>query len=386
MSEQHTGQDGSLPIDEKDQLEKLDNSSLTEEQKAVLEEDVVYFSKKIQSIREEINKVFKGQEQTVDMTLTTILAGGNLLMVGVPGLGKTHLANTLGKVLGLEDKRVQFTPDLMPSDITGTEILKKNPDGSSEFKFVEGPVFSQILLADEINRAPGKTQAALLEAMQEGKVTVGDTTHVLNKAFFVLATQNPVEQEGTYPLPEAQLDRFMMALDVEYPTKEAEHEILELTTGASEDILELRERLKNNEDLSQPTEKSKSGLLSKVESLSNASELIYMQQLAATMPLGEKVQEAIVNIVRRTRPQDEEAPDYIKENVEWGAGPRAAQAFAKAAKAHALIEGRTAPDIQDVLAIIKPVLKHRMIFTVDAEMEEGSAFDKAVDAITFDMK
>jgi MoxR-like ATPase len=286
-----------------------------------------------------IGNVIFGQERVVELVLTTILAGGHGLLVGLPGLAKTKLVDTLGSVLGLDAKRVQFTPDLMPSDILGSEILDEDAKGKRAFRFVQGPVFAQLLMADEINRASPRTQSALLQAMQEYHVTVAGHRHDLPKPFHVLATQNPIEQEGTYPLPEAQLDRFLMQVDVGYPTRDAELRMLIETTG-SEDT--------------------------KAKAAMAADELLAAQRLVRRLPVGESVVEAILTLVRSARPGEN---NEIANKLSWGPGPRASQALMLATRARALIEGRLSPSVDDVIALAEPVLKHRMALNFAARAE-----------------
>src|SRR4051795_6148926 len=290
--------------------------------------------------REAIHSVIFGQEQVVDLTLVTLLSGGHGLLVGVPGLAKTKLVETLGIVLGLDARRVQFTPDLMPSDILGSEILDEGADRRRSFRFVRGPIFAQLLMADEINRASPRTQSALLQAMQEHHVSVGGERHDLPQPFHVLATQNPIEQEGTYPLPEAQLDRFLLQIDVDYPDRDAERRILIETTG-SEDRRPL--------------------------AVMNSELLMNAQRLVRRLPVGESVVEAILDLVRSARPG--EGNSGITEKLLWGPGPRASQALMLAVRARALIEGRVAPSVADVVALAEPVLKHRMALTFSARAD-----------------
>ncbi|WP_188913535.1 AAA family ATPase [Salinarimonas ramus] len=290
--------------------------------------------------REAIHGVIFGQEKVVDLALVTILAGGHGLLVGVPGLAKTKLVDTLGTVLGLDARRVQFTPDLMPSDILGSEILEESADRRRHFRFVKGPIFAQLLMADEINRASPRTQSALLQAMQEHHVSVGGERHDLPRPFHVLATQNPIEQEGTYPLPEAQLDRFLLEIDVGYPDRVAERRILIETTGADE---------------ARP-----------VPALSG-EELMNAQRLARRLPVGESVVEAILDLVRSARPGEGDAS--VTDKLLWGPGPRASQALMFAVRARALIEGRLSPSVEDVVALAEPVLKHRMALSFAARAD-----------------
>jgi len=291
----------------------------------------------------EIGKIIVGQKNIIDELLISLLARGHCLLIGVPGLAKTLLISTLAKALDLKFSRIQFTPDLMPSDITGTEIIEENTStGHKAFKFVKGPVFANIVLADEINRTPPKTQAALLQAMQEHEVTAAGTTYRLEEPFFVLATQNPIEQEGTYPLPEAQLDRFMFNLWVDYPTKDEEVEIVNATTSAYQADL-------------QP--------------VLDANEIVTLQQLVRRVPVAETVVDYAVNLARGTRPGYDNAPEFIKDWINWGAGPRASQYLILAAKTRAILDGRPTPEIADVRAIAKPVLRHRIVTNFNAEAE-----------------
>jgi MoxR-like ATPase len=291
--------------------------------------------------RDAIHSVIFGQEEVVDLTLITLLAGGHGLLVGVPGLAKTKLVETLGTVLGLDARRIQFTPDLMPSDILGSEILDEGADRRRSFRFVKGPVFAQLLMADEINRASPRTQSALLQAMQEHHVSVGGERYDLPQPFHVLATQNPVEQEGTYPLPEAQLDRFLLEIDIGYPSREAERRILIETTGAEDH---------------------------KPVTVMNAETLMNAQRLVRRLPVGESVVDAILDLVRSARPESERL-EGVTDKILWGPGPRASQALMLAVRARALIEGRVAPSIADVRALAEPVLKHRMALTFSARAD-----------------
>ena len=297
---------------------------------------------RIGAARADVARVIFGQEAVVDRTLITILAGGHGLLVGVPGLAKTKLVETLGTVLGLNARRIQFTPDLMPSDILGAEVMEQAADGTRGFRFIPGPVFSQLLMADEINRASPRTQSALLQAMQEYHVTVAGQPHELPRPFHVLATQNPLEQEGTYPLPEAQLDRFLMQIDVHYPSLEAERRILLETTGSAE---------------------------AKPAAVLNGEELMTLQALVRQMPVGESVVDAILKLVRSARPAEQGDGDELSRLIAWGPGPRASQALMLTVRARALIEGRLAPSIDDVLALAEPVLQHRMALTFAARAD-----------------
>jgi MoxR-like ATPase len=294
----------------------------------------------IRAAREAIATVIFGQERVVDNALVTILAGGHALLIGVPGLAKTKLVDTLGVTLGLDAKRVQFTPDLMPSDILGAEVLDESVSGKRSFRFIAGPVFAQLLMADEINRASPRTQSALLQAMQEQHITVAGARHDLPKPFHVLATQNPLEQEGTYPLPEAQLDRFLMEIDVDYPDRDAERRILFETTGAEQTA---------------------------PRAAMTADSLLTAQRLVRRLPVGDSVVEAILSLVRSARP-GEDGGETAKA-IAWGPGPRASQALMLAVRARALLDGRLAPSIDDVLDLAEPVLKHRMALTFSARAE-----------------
>jgi MoxR-like ATPase len=294
----------------------------------------------VRGARAAIGAVIFGQDEVVDRALITVLAGGHALLVGVPGLAKTKLVDSMGTVLGLEARRIQFTPDLMPSDILGAEVLEESAAGKRAFRFIKGPVFAQLLLADEINRASPRTQSALLQAMQEYHVTVAGARHDLPKPFHVLSTQNPIEQEGTYPLPEAQLDRFLMEIDVSYPDRDAERRVLFDTTGVEE---------------------------TKPRAAMTAEELMAAQRLVRRIPVGESVVEAILNLVRSARPEPN-AGDPAK-HIAWGPSPRASQALMLAVRARALLDGRLAPSIDDVLALAEPVLKHRMALSFAARAE-----------------
>ena len=308
---------------------------------------------RIAKVRQVVGRVIFGQEKVVDETLVTLLAGGHALLIGVPGLAKTRLVETLGTVLGLADKRVQFTPDLMPADILGSEVLEEADSGRRTFRFIPGPVFCQLLMADEVNRASPRTQSALLQAMQEQFVTIAGQHHPLPRPFHVLATQNPLEQEGTYPLPEAQLDRFLLQIDVDYPDREAERRMLIATTGTEE---------------------------ASIEAVMDGEQLIATQQLIRHIPVGESVVEAILTLVRNGRPEDSDLPG-IREQVAWGPGPRASQAMMLAAKARALLDGRLAPSIDDVLALARPVLRHRMALTFAARAD-GVTLAQVIDRLS----
>ncbi len=311
---------------------------------------------KLADARASITRRFIGQEQVVDLSLSALLCGGHGLLIGLPGLGKTRLVETLSTVMGLDSNRIQFTPDLMPADILGSEVLETGADGSREFKFIEGPIFCQLLMADEINRASPRTQSALLQAMQERQVTVAGQDRPLAPPFHVLATQNPIEQEGTYPLPEAQLDRFLVQIDVKYPDRDTERDILLATTGVSEE---------ESHQVFAP------------------EELIEAQTLLRRMPVGESVMEKILDLVRAFRPEDPTASETVRNSVSWGPGPRAAQALMLTVRARAMLQGRLAPDVDDVAALAAPVLSHRMALTFAArasgESLEGLIADTVAD-------
>ena len=297
-----------------------------------------------QQLRAEIGKVIVGQDEVVKFVLISIFSNGHCLLVGVPGLAKTLLVQTVAQVLDLDFKRIQFTPDLMPSDIIGSEILGED----RSFKFIQGPVFSNIILADEINRTPPKTQAALLEAMQEKAVTAAGVTHQLAKPFFVLATQNPIEQEGTYPLPEAQLDRFMFNVYLDYPSFKEELQVVKNTTST---------------------------LQAQVNHILNAEQIIYFQQLVRNIPVADNVLEYAVKLVAKTRPNTEFAAPQVKRLLNWGAGPRASQYLILGAKCHAVLNGKYSPDIEDVRAVAKPILRHRIVRSYHAEADGLSTDD-----------
>jgi MoxR-like ATPase len=291
-----------------------------------------------ETLKTEIGKVIIGQKEAVKFTLLSVFCGGHSLLIGVPGLAKTLLVNTVSEALGLDFKRIQFTPDLMPSDILGSEILDEN----RQFKFIKGPLFSNIILADEINRTPPKTQAALLEAMQERSVTVAGNHYKLDLQFFVLATQNPIEQEGTYPLPEAQLDRFMFSINLEYPTFEEEVQVVKTTTSV---------------------------INQKVVPVFSGQEILEIQQLIRKIPIADNVIEYAVRLVGKTRPKSETAPEIVQKYLDWGAGPRASQSLILGAKAHAAMHGKYSPDIEDVRAVALPILAHRIVKNYKAEAE-----------------
>jgi len=296
---------------------------------------------KIHDVREATASTIFGQERVIDLALITLLSGGHALLIGVPGLAKTSLVETLGAVLGLQNKRIQFTPDLMPSDIVGSEVLEEGTGGRRSFRFVKGPVFTQLLMADEINRASPKTQSALLQAMQEHHVTVAGVCHDVPRPFHVLATQNPLEQEGTYPLPEAQLDRFLLQIDVSYPDEAAERRMLFATTGLEDRSL---------------------------KTILSADELMMAQRLVRQLPVGDQVVDAILKLVRSARPGTGIAQEF-EDMIAWGPGPRASQALMLAVRAKAMIEGRLAPSVDDVIELAEPVLKHRMALTFAARAE-----------------
>lgn len=299
---------------------------------------VVQLVEKYKLLKTEIAKRIIGQEQVIDEVLYSVFSGGHTLLIGVPGLAKTLMVHTISQALGLDFKRIQFTPDLMPSDILGTELLDENRN----FKFIKGPIFSHIVLADEINRTPPKTQAALLEAMQEKSVTIAGKTYPLGPPYFVLATQNPIEQEGTYPLPEAQLDRFMFAIELTYPSLEEEIDVVKNTTST---------------------------LKESISPLFSAEEIVAAQQLIRKIPVTDHVVRYAVELVAKTRPTNELAPDSIRKYIDWGAGPRASQNLILAAKTHAALHGKFSPDIEDVQQIALGVLRHRIIKNYKAEAE-----------------
>ncbi|MAK63233.1 MAG: AAA family ATPase [Maricaulis sp.] len=298
-------------------------------------------TERLKAVKESIGRVIFGLEDEIELCLAAILAGGHTLLVGAPGLAKTRLVQTIAIATGLDTKRIQFTPDLMPADILGSEILEESDDGKRHFRFLPGPIFCRLLMADEINRASPRTQAALLQAMQEHHVTVAGERHDLPQPFHVLATQNPVEQEGTYPLPEAQLDRFLLRVDIPYPTRDAERAVLLATTGAD-----------NHEA---------------IEVLS-PDEILKLQSLVRRMPVGERVLDAILDLLRLARPDDSDV-EAVRDGVAWGPGPRAGQALMLACRARALLRGRLAPSTEDVAALAEPVLKHRMALSFAARAD-----------------
>jgi len=309
-------------------------------------------SETLANVRAAIGNVIFGQQEVVEETLITVLAGGHALLIGVPGLAKTRLVETLGQVLGLSDKRVQFTPDLMPADIIGSEVLEESDSGHRSFRFIPGPVFCQLLMADEINRASPRTQSALLQAMQEKHVSVAGQRHELPRPFHVLATQNPLEQEGTYPLPEAQLDRFLLQIDVSYPDLEAERRMLIATTGGDE---------------ATPGE------------VMTADSLLSAQRLVRRLPVGDAVVDAILDMVRAGRPEESEI-DAVRAHVAWGPGPRASQALMLAVRARALLDGRLAPSVDDVVALAAPALRHRMALNFAARAD-GVTIEDVIDGL-----
>lgn len=294
----------------------------------------------VMQVRAAIGEMIFGQDEVIDQTLITLLSGGHVLLVGLPGLGKSRLVETMGVVMGLATKRIQFTPDLMPGDIVGSEVLDET-EGKRAFRFVPGPVFCQLLMADEINRASPRTQSALLQAMQERRVAIGGVEHVLPNPFHVLATQNPLEQEGTYPLPEAQLDRFLMEINVAYPDRDAERKMLVATTGERD---------------ATPAQAMSAG------------DLMTAQALVRVLPIGKSVVEAILTLVRGCRPESA-GDDIVKRHVAWGPGPRASQALMLATRARALLDGRLAPSVEDIIALARPILRHRMALNFSARAD-----------------
>ena len=306
------------------------------------------FSQHRQVMRDELGKVIIGQDEVIEQLFAAIFTRGHCLLEGVPGLAKTLMVSTISRILDVSFKRIQFTPDLMPSDITGTNVLEEDENGKRLFRFVEGPVFTNILLADEINRTPPKTQAALLEAMQEHEVTVGGTTYVLDEPFFVLATQNPIEQEGTYPLPEAQRDRFLFNVVVDYPSRDQESEIIDRTTST---------------------------VSAEVDPVVTGEEIIDCQGTVRLVPLPEHVKEFVLDLVRSARPKDEGSAAWVKDMIDWGPGPRACQQIVLAAKARAIMHGRHHVTRDDVEALAYPVLRHRIVPTFNAEAEGVSVDD-----------
>ena len=320
---------------------------------ADLVEEIETLGGKLALARDSISKRFIGQERVVELTLTALICGGHALLIGLPGLGKTRLVDSLSTVMGLKGNRIQFTPDLMPADILGSEVLETAADGTRSFRFIEGPIFCQLLMADEINRASPRTQSALLQAMQEKEVTIAGEHRPLGLPFHVLATQNPIEQEGTYPLPEAQLDRFLVQIDVPYPTRETERDILIATTGVEE---------------------------GKSTAVFTAEDLLAAQNLLRRMPVGDAIVEMILDLVRSCRPGDENAPQIVRDAVSWGPGPRAAQALMLAVRAEALLDGRLAPSAEDVRKLAGPVLSHRMALSFAARAR-GESLASVIDQV-----
>ncbi|WP_281856632.1 AAA family ATPase [Litoreibacter halocynthiae] len=320
-----------------------------------LVKDIETLAEKLNTARTSIGQQIIGQQDVVDLSLVAMLSGGHALLMGLPGLGKTLLVDTLSTVMGLSANRVQFTPDLMPADIIGSEVLETADDGTRAFRYIEGPIFAQLLMADEINRASPRTQSALLQAMQERSVTVAGTDHALPAPFHVLATQNPLEQEGTYPLPEAQLDRFLLQINVDYPDRDTERDILLATTGIAS---------------------------AKSTAVFTGEELIAAQTLVRRMPVGDAVVEHILDLVRACRPDEAEATDLVRDTVSWGPGPRAAQALMLTVRARALLQGRLAPSSDDVLALADPVLSHRMALSFAARAEGRVLSDVIADVAT----
>jgi MoxR-like ATPase len=314
--------------------------------------DIERLGERLRQARQSIERVIFGQQSVIDQTLIALLSGGHVLLIGVPGLAKTRLVETLHVVLGLEERRVQCTPDLMPADILGSEVLEEEESGRRNFRFIPGPVFCQLLMADEVNRASPRTQSALLQAMQERRVTIAGRAHPLPEPFHVVATQNPLEQEGTYPLPEAQLDRFLLQIDIGYPDIEAERQMLIATTGLAED---------------------------KPKPVMSAADLIAAQQLIRRIPVGKSVVEAILGLVRAGRP-DTGGLDEVTRHVAWGPGPRASQALMLAVRARAALEGRLSPSVDDVLALAHPVLRHRMALNFAARAD-GVTLDALIDRL-----
>lgn len=319
---------------------------MADQQQRDFDEFLEKFSKHRLLMREELSKVIIGQDEVIEQLLAAIFTGGHCLLVGVPGLAKTLLVSTLARILDVSFKRIQFTPDLMPSDITGTNVLDENDEGRREFRFVQGPVFTNILLADEINRTPPKTQAALLQSMQEHEVTVGQTTYDLPDPFFVIATQNPIEQEGTYPLPEAQLDRFMFNVKVDYPSLDEEEQILDLTSR---------------------------GEKAEVRKVLSAKSILYLQSQVKQIEASPLTINYVARLVRATRPSDGSAPDFIKEMIDWGAGPRAGQYLISGGKAIAAMDGRPSIALDDIRKVAIPVLRHRISPNFQAQAEGMTA-------------
>ena len=329
-------------------------TGLSETEGAALIAEIEQLAERLAEARASVDRRFIGQDKVVELVLTALLCGGHGLLVGLPGLGKTMLVDTLSTVMGLKSSRIQFTPDLMPADILGSEVLDTAADGTRAFRFIEGPVFCQLLMADEINRASPRTQSALLQAMQEKEVTVAGIHRPLGRPFHVLATQNPIEQEGTYPLPEAQLDRFLVQIDVDYPDRDTERDILLATTGID---------------------------TAEVHQVFDAESLIAAQQTVRRMPVGESVVEMILDLVRACRPGEAEAGERVKAAVAWGPGPRAAQALMLGVRARALLNGRLAPGVEDVAALARPVMSHRMALSFAARAR-GEDLGRLIDGVT----
>lgn len=329
-------------------LNRFENERFTMAEKRDFDDFLEKFSKHRDLMTEELHKVIIGQDDVIEQILAAIFTGGHCLLMGVPGLAKTLIVSTIAQILDVEFKRIQFTPDLMPSDITGTNVLEESDTGRREFRFVQGPVFTNILLADEINRTPPKTQAALLQAMQEHEVTIGQSTYDLPDPFFVIATQNPIEQEGTYPLPEAQLDRFMFNIQVDYPSADEEEQILEATT---------------------------SGNKNEVRKILSAKSILYLQKQISTIEASPLMISYVTRIVRATRPGDGSAPKFVQDLIDWGAGPRAGQYLIIGAKAMAAMAGRPAVSPADIRKIVVPVLRHRISANFQAQAEGFSTDD-----------
>ena len=329
-----------------------DTSTATDADALAALADIERLGTQLRAARASIGKVIYGQQDVIDQTLVALLSGGHLLLIGVPGLAKTKLVETLGVVLGMEAKRIQFTPDLMPADILGSEVMEETETGRRSFRFIEGPVFAQLLMADEINRASPRTQSALLQSMQEKHVTVAGKRYDLPGPFHVLATQNPLEQEGTYPLPEAQLDRFLLQIDVGYPDEAAEREIMIQTTSANVPVA--------------------------TQALTPA-DLMAAQALVRRLPIGQSVVDAILKLVRAGRPETSDL-DIVRQRVAWGPGPRASQAFMLACRARAVLDGRFLPSIDDVLALARPVLRHRMALNFAARAD-GVTLNGVIDSL-----
>jgi len=333
-------------------LSLSDASAVDDEPPGDLAAEIEELRENLAAARENIGRIIFGQDTVIDLSLITLLSGGHALLIGVPGLGKTLLVETLGHVLGLNDNRIQFTPDLMPADILGSEVMEEAESGKRSFRFIKGPVFCQVLMADEINRASPRTQSALLQAMQEHRVSIAGQNYPLPEPFHVLATQNPLELEGTYPLPEAQLDRFLLQIDVGYPEESQERQMMLATTGTTR---------------------------ATASPVFTAASLIAAQKLVRRLPVGESVVEAILRIVRAGRPESSDVPEVL-DHVSWGPGPRASQALMLACRARALLGGRLAPSVDDVLALANPVLRHRMALNFAARAE-GVTLDTVIERL-----